>query len=147
MLKEAPLTEPNFMPGISKRSPAVLMFDSIRLVVKTAAKLAWYEFTMKNKNIHHENRSKVVGKFLKRKCFIPQSLNSMNRYLGVSPIVCPSSDDMIIIRDPLRLILVPSFIILRMIIAIMTTAVATKSDIHTSKDIGNRKVNQDECKA
>ena len=71
----------------------------------------------------------------------------MNRYLGVSPIVCPSSDDMIIIRDPLRLILVPSFIILRMIIAIMTAAMATKSDIHTSKDIGNRKVNQDECKA
>lgn len=34
-----------------------------------------------------------------------------------------------------------------MIIDIMTTAVATIRDIHTSKDIGNRKVNQEECKA
>ena len=41
MLKVAPFTHPNFMPGMSKRSPAVLMFDSIRLVVKTAAKFAW----------------------------------------------------------------------------------------------------------
>ena len=41
MVKEAPLTDPNFMPGISKRSLAVLIFDSNRLVVKTAAKFAW----------------------------------------------------------------------------------------------------------
>ena len=77
--------------------------------------------------------------------FLIQS--DLSKYLGASPIVCPSNDDKIIIKAPVRLILVPSFIIFKMIIDIMTTAVATKSEIQTSKDIGNKNVNQDECKA
>ena len=71
----------------------------------------------------------------------------LSKYLGASPMVCPSNDDKIIIRAPVRLILVPSFIIFKIIIEIMTVAVAIKSEIQTLKDIGNKKVNQEECKA